>query len=90
MFSLEKASDNLNGAFRYLKEAYKKNGERLLQEHRVKGQTGMVSNFNKNRFRLDMRKESFTVRMLRHWDNLPMEVVDTRSLEVFMVSLAEL
>ena len=36
---------------------------------------------------LDTRKKSFTVRVVRHWNRLPSDVVDAPSLETFKVSL---
>jgi len=37
--------------------------------------------------RLDIRKRSFTVRVVRHWNRLPSDVVDASSLETLKVRL---
>ena len=36
---------------------------------------------------LDIRKKSFTVRVVRHWNRLLTDVVDTASLETFKARL---
>ena len=39
------------------------------------------------RFGQDIRKKSFTIRMVRHWHRLPREVVSGTSLETLKVRL---
>jgi len=44
---------------------------------------GNSCKLKEGRFRLDIGKKFFTMRMVKHWHRLPREVVDAPSLEVF-------
>ncbi|KFO70504.1 hypothetical protein N303_08244, partial [Cuculus canorus] len=45
------------------------------------------SKLERGRFRLDIRKNFFTIRVVRHRNRLPKEAVDVPSLEVFKARL---
>jgi len=42
---------------------------------------------SEGRFRLDIRKKYFTVRVVKHWHTLPREVLEASSLEIFNTRL---
>jgi len=78
---------DLRVAFQYLKGAYRKNGEGLFTRASSDRTKGNGFKLKEGRFRFDIRKEFFTLRVVRHWNRLPREVVDALSLELFKARL---
>ena len=76
--------------FQYLKGSYRKEGDRLFS--RVCGDRIRGNGFKlkEGRFRLDIRKKCFTVRVVRQWNRLPREVVEAPSLETFKARMDRL
>ncbi|KAJ7417994.1 hypothetical protein BTVI_30756 [Pitangus sulphuratus] len=69
-------------AFQYLKEAYKNEVEGLFIWADSDGIRDNSFKPQKGKFRSDVRKKFFTVRVMRHLKRLPREVVDDPSLKV--------
>jgi len=51
----------------------------------VTGWGGSSFKLKEGRFRLDIMKKFFTMKVVRHWNMFPREAVDAPSLEVFIV-----
>ncbi|KFQ78541.1 hypothetical protein N337_12417, partial [Phoenicopterus ruber ruber] len=85
LFRLEKRRlwGDLIAASQYVKGVYKKAGEALLTRTCSDRTRGDGFKMKGGRFRLDIRKKFFTMRVERHCNRLPSEVVDAPSLEVF-------
>ena len=70
-------------AYQYLKGAYRKAEEGHFIRACSNRMRGNGFKLEEGRFRLDVRKKFFTVRVTRHLNRLPSEVVDAPSLEAF-------
>ncbi|KAK4822271.1 hypothetical protein QYF61_012346 [Mycteria americana] len=87
LFSLEKRRlhGDLIETFQYLKGAYKKDGDRLFSRDCCDRTRGNGFKLKEGRFRLDIRKKLFTMRVVKRWNRLPRKVVDAPALATFKV-----
>jgi len=89
LFSLENSrlQEDLTAAFQYLKGAYKKDGDRVFSRACCDRTRSNSFKLKEGRYRLDTRQKFFMMKVAKHRNVLPREVVDALWLETFKVRL---